>query len=470
MKKKNKNGWKIVLSRGMALFFLTVSADAAAKIAAPSIVLAATKPINTVNIKVNSKLEPGGKLSKIQIGGSPESGAVSVSTSGNKYHVSEAEWVDKSGEELTAAEEPKMRVTLAPEDVSEDYFPASYKSSSVKISGGSFVSARRDGDDLVVTLRVKGIKGDFDQPKDAFWNEKNLGEARWEEPENNSGYYELQLYRDKKQVHRVEQISSLQYNFYPYMTKEGEYTFKVRSIPVTEEQRKYGGKSEWTESGELSITDRYVSDGKGAQSRDPSIKAGTKEQTGWVKDKNSWIYRLPDGRLCREEWYEVSGQWYYFDPSAHMQTGWKQDNGSWYFLLDSGAMAVGWNKIGDSWYYFYAAAENGHEKGAMAGPGWIVVGAYYYYLNDNGSMYTGWLNQNGKWYYLNTVENSLEGAMFTGWINRDGNTYFADSNGVMAEGWMEIDGSWYYFMPGSGVMARDMWINTFYVDHDGIWR
>ena len=133
-------------------------------------------------------------------------------------------------------------------------------------------------------------------------------------------------------------------------------------------------------------------------------------------------------------------------------------------------MAVGWNKIGDSWYYFYAAAENGHEKGAMAGPGWIVVGAYYYYLNDNGSMYTGWLNQNGKWYYLNTVENSLEGAMFTGWINRDGNTYFADSNGVMAEGWMEIDGSWYYFIPGSGVMARDMWINTFYVDHDGIWR
>ena len=44
-----------------------------------------------------------------------------------------------------------MKVTLEPEDVGEDYFLASYKSSEVKISGGTFVSARRDGDNLVVT-------------------------------------------------------------------------------------------------------------------------------------------------------------------------------------------------------------------------------------------------------------------------------------------------------------------------------
>ena len=133
-------------------------------------------------------------------------------------------------------------------------------------------------------------------------------------------------------------------------------------------------------------------------------------------------------------------------------------------------MAVGWSKIGGVWYYFYPLTENGHTKGVMAGPGWQVIGPYYYYFNSDGSMYKGWLNQNGNWYYLNTVENSLEGAMFTGWLNRDGNTYFTDANGVMVQGWMQIDGNWYYFMPGSGVMARDTYINSFYLDSDGIWR
>lgn len=218
------------VSRGTALFFLAASMGLSVHTASPVAVFAATKPINTVSIKVTSKLEPGVKLPKIQIGGTPDTGGVSVSGSGSKYSVTEAEWVDKSGNELKAAEEPQMRVTLEPEDVSEDYFPASYKSSSVKISGGTFVSARRDGDNLIVTLRVKGVKGDFGQPEEAYWNENNLGEARWEKPDNASGYYEVQLYRDSKQVYRVAQTSSLQYNFYPYMTKAGDAIEAVSDV------------------------------------------------------------------------------------------------------------------------------------------------------------------------------------------------------------------------------------------------
>ena len=201
--------------------------------------------------------------------------------------------MDKSKNELKASEEPQMRVTLEPEDVSEHYFPASYKSSSVKISGGTFVSARRDGDDLVVTLRVKGIKGDFGQPEEAFWNENNLGEARWEEPENSSGYYELQLLRDGKQVYKVAQTSSRQYRFYPYMTEAGDYTFKVRSIPVTDAQKKYGGKSEWTESGELTITERYVSDGKGKEESEQALRPEHRSVLDGTKG-------IPGGRsVCR---------------------------------------------------------------------------------------------------------------------------------------------------------------------------
>ena len=279
---------------------------------------AAAKEIKTVNIRVISKLEAGSKLPDIKLETTTVSdGEVAVDAGGSKYSVSEAEWTDKSSNELKASEEPQMKVTLEPEDVSEDYFVSSYKKANVKISGGTFVSARRDGDDLVVTLRINGIKGDYAAPEDAWWNEKSLGQAKWEKPDNTSGYYEVQLYRGKSKVYSVSQTSAVQYNFYPYMTKTGEYTFKVRTVPGTDSQKKYGGKSEWIESGELSITDRYVSDGKGQQSKNPSAKSGTTDTVGWVKKDNVWNYRFPDGgRMGKDQWtvvlfLAINGKWAY---------------------------------------------------------------------------------------------------------------------------------------------------------------
>lgn len=431
--------------------------------------MGATKPINTVSVRVNSDMEPGGRLPDIEIGkGSASNGMVRVDASG-KYHVSEAEWVDKSSKEVKAADEPRMKVTLEPEDVGEDYFLASYKESNVKISGGTFVSARRDGDSLVVTLRLKPVKGDFDPPKDAYWHEDNLGEARWDKPENTSGYYELQLYRDDKSVYKVPKASGTRYNFYPYMTKEGKYTFKIRTIPSSGEEKKYGGKSEWIESGELEITDRYVSDGKGQQTKDSAVKRGTKETVGWNEDGGAWTYRYPDGSLCRGKWEYMDGQWYYFNVEGIMQTGWQQIGGTYFYIHPNGQMAVGWTKVGDNWYYFHTGADAPETEGSMAGAGWKVIGPYYYYFNEDGSMFTGWLLQDGKYYYLNTVDNSLLGAMFTGWIKRDNKTYFADSNGEIVEGWCQIDGNWYYFIPGTGEMACNTDINGFHVNEDGVW-
>ena len=87
-----------------------------------------SKEIKTVNIRVTSKLEVGSKLPDIKLETTTVSdGEVAVDASGGKYSVSEAEWTDKSSNELKAAEEPQMKVTLEPEDVSEDYFVSSYK-------------------------------------------------------------------------------------------------------------------------------------------------------------------------------------------------------------------------------------------------------------------------------------------------------------------------------------------------------
>lgn len=431
--------------------------------------LAGTKSISSVSIKVTSKLEAGTKLPDIELEDSPADGGVSVSASNTRYHVSEAEWVDKSSKELTVAEEPRMKVTLEPEDVGEAYFLASYKKSDVKVSGGSFVSAKRDGDDLVVTLRVSGVKGQYDPPEDAYWHEDNLGEARWEKPENTSGYYELRLNRNGKKVHTVDKTTALRYNFYPYMTEKGEYTFEVRTILETDLQKKYGKKSDWIESGELKITDRYVSDGKGKGGSD-STKKGTEEQVGWNKDEDGWTYRFPDGDLKRGGWEKIRDLWYYFDMDGRMQTGWQQVNGYYYFLYPDGRMATEWARIDGTWYYFRPEKEDKAPEGSMVSSGWRVIGAYYYYFNTDGSMYNGWLRKNSDWYYLNELDNSLMGAMFTGWFERNGKTYFTDSNGVMAQGWYRIDGNWYYFYPESGELARNRDIDGFYVNEDGIWR
>ena len=109
----------------------------------------------------------------------------------------------------------------------------------------------------------------------------------------------------------------------------------------------------------------------------------------------------------------------------------------WYYLYGTGEMATGWAKINGQWYYFWPLTENGHTQGTMAYGGWKIIGADYYFFREDGSLYTGWLEQ--------------------------------DADGVMAAGWYQVDGNWYYFWPDSGEMAKNQYINGFYVNGDGIW-
>ena len=55
-------------------------------------------------------------------------------------------------------------------------------------------------------------------------------------------------------------------------------------------------------------------------------------------------------------------------------------------------------------------------------------------------------------------------------VHRDGKTWMVDENGHMVRGWKQIGDHWSYFYPGSGDMARDTWIDTFYIDGNGAWR
>ncbi len=432
--------------------------------------MAATQPINTVSIKIRSKIGAGRKLpSDILIEkSSVDDNEIAVSTSGSKYKITDAEWTSGGDMRVKSGDKPTMRVTLESEDISKNYFLSSYRSSNVTITGGTFTSASKDGDKLIINLKLDPIKGKFDEPTDVYWNDDKLGEIRWTRPDNSSGTYELQLMRDKTKVTSVT-TSGLLYNFYPYMTQAGKYYVNIRTILTSTEERQYAENSDWLSSTELTITDRDVSDGKGQEGKGGT--ASSLYKFGWYKENGFWYYRyLDDNRLQGAGWAYIDKNWYLFNQYGQMQTGWQIINDKTYFLLKDGSMFTGWMKNGSDWYYLIPKEElrNGEVWGQAANNGWRMINSHYYYFKSNGAMYTGWLYENGKYYFLNDIDNSLYGVMFTGWIHRNERTYYCDFDGTMVEGWHSINGNSYYFYPGSGQMATNAYIDGYYVNNDGI--
>lgn len=393
--------------------------------------LAADRTVSSVSIRVNTKLEPGTSLPDIDYnntGGTEVSdGDICISSSSDKYSITAVDWVTSKSKTMDVGDQPEMKVTLSP---SVDYqFKGTYRSSNVSIKYGTFVSAKKSGDDLVVRLRVRAIKGTFSPPEDAYWKDNSKGTARWEEPEEGgTGRYEVVLRKGSTKIHSVE-TTSRSYNFYPYMTKAGTYTFRVRTIAKTTREEDYGESSEWVESEEIYLAKEDVSDGSGqsssgGNSSGPGTSAGPTGNTrvGWQYINNYWYYYYPDGSWQKDGWAAVNGKWYLFQSDGKMLTGWQNRNNQTYYLADSGEMVIGWVK---------------------------------------------W---NNHWYYMNPTQDAYVGCMLKNrWADVAGMSYYFGNDGAMAEGWIQVDGSWYYFYPGSGHKAVNTWINTFYVNENGVW-
>ncbi len=385
-------------------------------------VSAADHVVSSVTIRVSSKLEPGDSLPDIGLESSAaEDGSISISCSTDKYTIDRAEWVTSTSKEMKVGDQPEMKVWLTAG--TDYYFKGSYRSSNVTIKSGSFVSAKReDADTLVVRLRVNGIKGDFSAPEDAYWKDNTKGTARWQRPENgDTGKYEVVLRRGSTKVHSVE-TTSVSYDFYPYMTTAGTYSFRVRTIAKSNKDESYGKNSDWVESDELYIAKEDVSDGSGRNDMVSSSPTGN-TQAGWRYVNDYWYYYYPDGTYQKDSWLKVGDKWYLFQ--------------------NEGKMLKGWQKKGN----------------------------HTYFLSENGDMQVGWIQSAGRWYYLNPTPDDYQGIMFRNqWADVNGKIYYFNGDGVMVEGWTQVDGNWYYFYPGDGSKAVDTWIDTFYVDRDGVWR
>lgn len=398
--------------------------------------LAADRTISSVSIRIDSELEPGSTLPDISFTNNGNTGDVSdgdicISASSDKYDIIEAKWVTSTSRTMNVGDTPEMKVTLEPNRVGDDdyQFKGTYRSSNVSVRYGSFVSASRTGGNLVVRLKVRAIQGTFAPPEDAYWRDNSRGTARWEEPEEGgTGRYEVVLRRGSSKVHTVE-TTSRSYNFYPYMTQAGTYTFRVRTIAKTNKQEDYGKNSEWVESDEIYLAKEDVSDGSGQSSSGgtssgPGTGSGPTGNTqfGWQRISNYWYYYYPDGSYQKNGWAKINDKWYLFQNDGKMLTGWQNLNGQ------------------------------------------------TYYLNPGGDMATGWVYWNQHWYFLNMTKDSYEGCMLRDrWLGLDGKIYYFGSDGAMVEGWKEVEGNWYYFYPGAGNKAVNTWINTFYVNENGVW-
>ncbi|WP_313581996.1 N-acetylmuramoyl-L-alanine amidase family protein [Lacrimispora sp.] len=382
--------------------------------------LAAVKTITSVTIYAGlEELASGDTLPSESSFKTNEGTGNYVYSNNDRYEVTDLDWITSDTKEMKVGSEPKMKVTLRATNSDEYAFKGGYQSSNVSIKGGTYVSSSRSGSDtLYVTFTFKPIKGTYESPQDADWRDSGYGTAKWSSVDNSSGAYDVYLYRGSSIIKKVEKLKATTYNFFPYMTKAGTYSFKVRTVPYTESEQKYGKNSEWTESGEVYLPQEKVSDGSG---QDNSAVANG--QVGWIKTGNIWYYRYPDGTYQKNNWAKINNKWYLFDSNGGMVTGWQQRNNIWYFL------------------------------------------------NSDGAMTTGWVVSNNKWYYLNpSTTSGVEGAMITGWVNYNNKWYYTDSTGAMQEGWRQVDGNWYYFYPGEGSKAVNTTISGFPVDGNGIWR
>ncbi len=407
-----------------------------------------TRPISNVRITVNTgDLEVGDQLSD-----NAES-YISLPES-SFYEMEDAEWLDDV-ESLKIGDAPRMRVYLAaiPKEISGNsydtvyLFTGNYSSHNVRVNKGELLAAdiRDQGYTLEVTIRVNPISGTYEAPVQAYWADSR-GNARWEESYGDSGYYDIVCYRGASTVKKLNSYHGRAYNFYPYMTREGSYSFKVRAVPPAGSKSK---SSEWIESGDLYIGKDQVSDGSGQTHDDENgggasgssilpgtgssnlypEGTGTSNVAGWISEGGENYFRYPNGEYVRDSWLHLQDRWYLFDSQGRSLRGWQQ------------------NKYG-----------------------------YWFYLEPStGAMRTGWLQDGGKWYYLNDTKDSYEGCMVRGWWTWNNLKYYFNDQGVMVTGWFQIDGKYYYFYPegttggGYGYMASNTRIGDFYVGADGAW-
>lgn len=402
--------------------------------------------ISSVRIRVElSEIQPGTELMD-------DPSAYITIPDNDYYGLLSAEWLDNYTT-LKVGDTPRIRVYLNAFPKEVDYerytkiwlFMGGYSGSNVQITNGTFVSSsiKDSGLTLEVIFTTKPLKGSYDAPSSVYWDGQQ-GLGKWTASVNDSGLYDVYLKRGSTTIKKLECYSGNFYNFYPYMTKEGDYTFQVRTT-ATQEMKNQGAKvSDWQESTTLYLTKDQVSDGSGQTHDDEKNGSsgsagntnypngtGNESLAGWVTDSTGTRFRYPDGTYAKNGWAKINGYWYLFDAAGRRLTGWQSNpskTGMFYMDTSTGIMQTGWLKYENYWYYL---EPSGDAEGRRVTGTFRDIGGNRYYFNDNGIMVTGWFSIGGKWYYF-----------YPEGYRSDGKYGFMAVNTRIGDFWIGADGTW----------------------------
>ncbi len=370
----------------MRLNLKAVAVSALAIVAALALSIpayASDKKISEVKFRVNSTPEAGDGI------GSPD---VTI-TKGNA-EITEQEY-DNDDDEWERGDKPVIYLTI---EANEGYY---FSSTTLSMTKSSYKVSKRSGNKSTwkVKITLTAIDGDLDTVEDIYWKNRT---AKWEEV-SGASKYEVKLYRNSSAVTTVTTTSN-SYNFYQYMTKSGDYTFKVRAIDGSD-------KSEWSDESD----ECYISASE--------VYTGTTTTTDNTSNGSSPANQGTDSG----QWMDSIYGWSYYVNGVPVKGNWVNSGNEWYHLNDAGFMDTGWLNTNNSWYYLNPISDG--TRGKMM-TGWQQIGAYWYYLNPTsngtyGARMTGYQFIDNSWYYFDATAGAL-------WTNmKTPNGWTADANGVL---------------------------------------
>ncbi len=253
---------------------------------------------------------------------------------------------------------PGTKVTATILLSSDSGFASSYSGNSLRISGASSGTAKREDGYLKVTAKYYPVV-ELASPEEAGWSRLNPTKASWSKVDYATGY-QVRLYRADEYVRTIDTVSSC-VDLAEWLNSESYFYYEVRAIGKDRSDAKYRKASEYTMSSDAVMDDLGDVGGR------------------WRTYNEGKKYQREDGSYVVGQWQQIIGKWYYFDENGYMVTGWKPLNGIWYYMNEDGVMLTAWNQINGIWYYM-------DSSGAMA-TGWRETApGMWYYLNPDGSM------------------------------------------------------------------------------------
>ena len=359
---------------------------------------AAEDKITKVKVQVNSEVPDAGDSV-----GTP---SVKVTLSqnlkeGTDFRIDSVEYHNTNDDEWERGETPVIRIELELIGDAADKYRFSYTSSkyfSVSGNRSEFKSASRldSGRGLRVEVKQRKVSGELEVPDELEWDGRN---ATWETIDD-ADKYEVKLYRNGSSVTTVT-TSNERYNFYPYMTKAGDYSFKVRAISNSD-----GEKSEWSDESD----DYYMNSSNVYTGTPPASGSGSSGTPsisgGWVQDQIGWMYRQNNGVPLTNQWLFVDNNWFYLAGNGYMMTGWIFVDNNWFYLNPvsdgtRGAMKTGWQQIDGLWYYLNPVSDG--TRGARKTSYQMIDGKWYFFDTATGAMWFNRQAPNGKWIDANCV-------------------------------------------------------------------